>query len=112
MALVDEKRSERRLAYLIKLIDNGSCDPMALYGLAMEYRVAGRNEDAVATFAKLREADPSYVAMYLMCAQAYEAMGHRDQVRDWLTAGIVEAKRAGNSHAQAELETMLHSGGE
>ncbi len=99
--------NEKRLAYLVNLVDGGSRDPMALYGLAMAYRVAGQNESAVATFTKLREAHPSYVAMYLMCAEAYEAMANRDEAREWLVAGIAEAKRVGNGHAQGELETML-----
>lgn len=99
--------NEKRLAYLVKLVEGGSRDPMALYGLAMEYRAAGQNESAVATFAKLRDAHPSYVAMYLMCAQAYEAMGNRDEARTWVNAGIAEAKRTGNAHALGELESML-----
>jgi hypothetical protein len=109
VASVDAKRGDRRLAYLIQLVDGGSRDPMALYGLAMEYRAVGQNESAVATFEKLRAAHPTYVAMYLMCAEAHEAMGGRDLAREWLVAGITEAKRAGNGHAQGELETMLSS---
>ncbi len=97
----------KRLAYLVKLVEAGSTEPMALYGLAMEQRVCGQNEAAVATFAKLRAAHPSYVAMYLMCAQTYEALGDRDQARTWLAFGITEAKRTSDGHALGELESML-----
>ena len=101
--------NDKRLAYLVKLVERGSADPMALYGLAMEYRAIGQNEAAVAIFAKLREVHPTYVAMYLMCAQAYEAMGKRDDAREWLTAGIVQATATGNGHALGELESMLQA---
>ena len=41
----------------------------AFYGLGMEYRKEGRIDDAVATFAKLREKDPDYLPLYLMAGQ-------------------------------------------
>ncbi len=99
--------NEKRLAYLVKLVDGGSTDSMALYGLAMEQRACGQNEASVATFEKLRAVHPSYVAMYLMCAQVHEIMGNRSAARTWLELGVAEAKRVGNGHALGELESML-----
>ena len=38
--------SSKRLAFLEKLVADGSSDPMAWYGLAMEYRSLERFDDS------------------------------------------------------------------
>jgi hypothetical protein len=58
----------KRLAYLEKVTSEGSKDPFAWYGLAMEYGNLGRHRRVAARPSQaLRELDPGYVAMYLMC---------------------------------------------
>ena len=94
----------KRLAFLEKLTRDGSTDPFAWYGLALEYRNLDRNDDALATFRTLREKWPDYVAMYLMCGQLLEKMEQKDGAREWLEAGIAAAKKKGDSHALGELE--------
>ena len=97
----------KRLAFLEKLTSSGSDDPMAWYGLAMEYRNLERFDEALATFRSLREKRADYVAMYLMCGQMLETRGDTDGAREWLTAGIDQAKKKGDSHALGELEGAL-----
>lgn len=97
----------KRLAYLEKAAAAGSTDPFVWYGLAQEYRSLARDEEALATFAKLRAASPDYVAMYLMCGQLLEKMARIDDAREWLAAGIVAAKAKRDSHALGELEGAL-----
>jgi predicted Zn-dependent protease len=99
--------TSKRLEFLQKLTSSGSRDPFAWYGLAMEYRGLERREEALATFTTLREANPEYVAMYLMCGQMLEQMGRADDARAWLTSGIEAAKKKGDSHALGELEGAL-----
>ena len=94
----------KRLAFLEKLTADGSTDPFAWYGLALEYRNLDRNEEALETFRTLRAKTPDYVAMYLMCGQLLEKMGRKDDAIEWLDAGIVAAKAKGDSHALGELE--------
>jgi predicted Zn-dependent protease len=97
----------KRLAFLEKVTAEGSTDPFAWYGLALEYRNLERYDEALQTFTTLRAKHPGYVAMYLMCGQMLERMARNDDARDWLEAGVAEATKAGDSHARGELEGAL-----
>lgn len=97
----------KRLAFLEKLTREGSEDPMAWYGLAMEYRKLERWDEALQTFTTLRTRRPDYVAIYLMCGQMLEGIGRNDEAREWLEAGIEHARAKGDAHAVSELESAL-----
>lgn len=97
----------KRLAFLQKSTAEGSTDPLAWYGLAMEYRKLERWDEALQTFTSLRAMKPDYVPMYLMCAQMLEGIGRPDDARAWLEAGIEQARQKGDSHALSELESAL-----
>ncbi len=97
----------KRLAFLEKTTAAGSTDPMAWYGLAMEYRTLGRHDEALQTFTTLRTQTPDYVAMYLMCGQMLEGLARVDEAREWLESGVSAAKKKGDGHALGELETAL-----
>jgi predicted Zn-dependent protease len=97
----------KRLAFLEKLTASGTDDPMAWYGLAQEYRSLQRNDDALATFTALRAKKPDYLAQYLMCGQLLQAMGRKDDAREWLRAGIAVARAKNDAHALSELESAL-----
>ncbi len=97
----------KRLAFLEKTTAGGSKDPMAWYGLAMEYRSAGRHDEALQTFTTLRAQTPEYVAMYLMCGTMLDGLGRGEEARTWLEAGVDAAKKKGDSHALGELESAL-----
>jgi predicted Zn-dependent protease len=97
----------KRLAFLEKTTADGSKDPLAWYGLAMEYRKLERWDEALQTFTTLRTANPDYVAMYLMCGQMLESITRTDEAREWLEAGVAAAKKKGDSHAISELEAAL-----
>ena len=97
----------KRLAFLEKITAEGSTDPFAWYGLALEYRNLERYDEALQTFSTLRTSNPDYVALYLMCGQMLEKLTRFDEARDWLEQGIVAAKKKGDSHAQGELESAL-----
>jgi predicted Zn-dependent protease len=99
--------TNKRLAFLEKTTREGSTDPMAWYGLAMEYRKLERWDEALQTFSALRASHPDYVAMYLMCGQMLEGVGRTDEARSWMEAGIEKARAKGDSHAVSELEAAL-----
>jgi predicted Zn-dependent protease len=99
----------KRLAFLEKLTAGGSDDPMAWYGLAMEYRTLGRVDEALKTFEALRAKTPDYVAMYLMCGEMLKDKGDTESARAWLTAGVATATQKRDTHALGELETALGS---
>lgn len=99
--------SEKRLAMLEKLTESGQADSFAWYGLALEYQSFGRTDDALQAFAKLREKDPDYVPMYLMCGTMLLNAGKVNQGREWLESGILKAREKGEAHALSELEEAL-----
>ncbi|HKY39563.1 MAG TPA: tetratricopeptide repeat protein [Polyangiaceae bacterium] len=99
----------KRLAFLEQHVATGSADSFAFYGLGMEYRKEGRIDDAVATFAKLRDRDPEYLPLYLMAGQALIDAGRGSEARAWLEAGIAVAQRKGDAKTLGELESALAS---
>jgi predicted Zn-dependent protease len=101
--------SQKRLLFLEKTTQEGSNEPLAWYGLAMEYRKLERFDDALRTFETLRSMHPDYVAMYLMCGQMLGGCGRVPEARAWLSAGIEQAQRRGDAHALGELRSALES---
>ena len=99
----------KRLAYLEKITSEGSTDPFAWYGLAIEYKTLGRVDDALRTFTALRSQSPEYVAMYLMCGQMLAGLARTDEAREWLEAGVKAATAKRDTHALGELEAALDS---
>ncbi len=100
--------SEKRLAMLEQVTASGQADSFAWYGLALEYQSFGRVDDALKAFRKLRERDPDYVAMYLMCGTMLVKAGKVGEGREWLESGMLKAREKGNSHALSELEEALN----
>ena len=96
-----------RLAFLEKVTAEGTEDPLAWYGLAMEYRKLQRWDESLQTFTTLRSRRPDYVAMYLMCGQMLDEAGRKDEARAWLESGLEVAKAKGDSHAASEIESAL-----
>ncbi len=101
--------SDKRLAFLEQTVAAGSTDPLALYGLAQEYRGRGRFDDALAAFEKLRAAHADYVPQYLMAGQMLHEAGKNELAATWLDAGIAAAQRTGNTHALSELTSLRNA---
>ena len=97
----------KRLEMLEKLAASGKADAFALYALAMEYRGAGRTEDALRTFETLREKDVTYVPMYLMAGQLLLEENRPHDAREWLEAGVQIATSKGDAKAKNELVAAL-----
>jgi predicted Zn-dependent protease len=98
-----------RLDMLEKLIGKGSEDPFVHYARAMELRSLGRSAEALQAFRDLRERFPAYVPTYLMAGQIALELSEPDSARQFLEQGIVRARQAGDSHAEAELAKVLDS---
>ncbi|HYJ08923.1 MAG TPA: tetratricopeptide repeat protein [Polyangiaceae bacterium] len=97
----------KRLAFLEQHVATGAADSFAFYGLGMEYRKEGRIDDAVATFAKLKDKDPDYLALYLMAGQTLIDAGRPAEARAWLETGITVAQKKGDGKTLGELESAL-----
>jgi predicted Zn-dependent protease len=73
----------------------------------MEYRRAGRVNDALDTFGKLRGLHPDYLPVYLMAGQVLVDEQRADEAREWLEAGIALARAQNATHALNELTSAL-----
>ena len=96
-----------RLEMLQKMAASGKADAFALYALAMEYRSAGRNDDALRTFEALRAKDEDYLPMYLMAGQLLCELGRVPEAREWLEAGVDLATTKRDTKAKSELMAAL-----
>jgi predicted Zn-dependent protease len=97
----------KRLALLEQATSSGSADSFAWYALALEYRKEGRIEDALRAFGSLRQADPDYLALYLMAGQTLTEAGRGADAKEWLEAGIALARSRGDEKTLGELESAL-----
>lgn len=98
-----------RLTQIREWIAESPEDPELQYALAMEYRSAGEDELAIDSFRKLIAVKPDFVPCYLMLAQSFVHRERTDEARAVLRDGIAAARRAGQDHAQGELQTLLDS---
>src|SRR5438105_135770 len=96
-----------KLQQLFKLLSRESQDSFLLYGVGMEYKKLGALERAIDYFSQVIQNDPAYCYAYFQRAQVYERMGKPEDARRSYEAGIAAAKKAGDAHAQSELESAL-----
>lgn len=96
-----------RAEMLKQFLEQNPNDAFARYGLAMEYSRAGEIETALAEFKKLLEVHPDYTAGYQMAGQMLSNAGRYEEARTMLESGIARAARAGNKHAQEEMQGLL-----
>jgi tetratricopeptide (TPR) repeat protein len=98
-----------RIDALLGFIQQKPQDPFPRYALALEYKNAGRLDDARATFDALMTAHPDYTAAYLHAGNTLLALGLRDDARDVYQRGVEVCVRRGDAHARGELEGALAS---
>lgn len=98
-----------RLEALEMMVSREPADAFPYYGLALEYRSAGRLQDCIEGFRRLRAKFPDYVPMYLMAAQVSQELGALEDARRWCQDGIEAAGRKRDTHAAGELESLLGS---
>ncbi len=97
----------KRLAYLEKVIADGTADSFARYAYALELKSLARIDDALAAFAALREKDAGYVPMYLMCGSMLSGASRPAEARSWLEEGERVASKAGDTKALGEIRDAL-----
>ncbi len=84
-------------------------NPFPRYALALEYKNAGRSDEAVATFRDLSERLPAYVPCYLQYGKLLSDLGRVDEARDVLSRGVEKAREARDQHALGEIQGLLSS---
>ncbi len=98
-----------RIDALLGFIQQKPQDPFPRYALALEYKNAGRPDEARATFDALMSAHPDYTAAYLHAGNTLLALGMRDDARAVYQRGVEVCVRRGDAHARGELEGALAS---
>jgi tetratricopeptide (TPR) repeat protein len=98
-----------RIEEFRKFVEQYPDQPFARYALAMEYRGAGRLDEARNAFADLVARKPDYVPAYLQFGMLLVQMGQRDDARDVFRRGIEAARKSGDGHALSELTSSLES---
>ena len=98
-----------RLEKLEEFTRQNPQDAFAHYGLAMEYKDAGRKDDALETFNALLGFKPDYTAAYYHAGVTLGELGRTDEARDYLTRGMEVAKKNGDFHTLSELEEAISS---
>lgn len=96
-----------RVAMLKEILADNPNDAFARYGLAMELANSGDTAAALAEYEALVAANPEYVPAYQMAGQLLMNLGRDADARAWFDKGIAAARRAGNRHAESEMQGML-----
>lgn len=96
-----------KIAGLKEILEQDPKNPLARYGLAMELAGQGQIDAALAEFGRLLADHPDYAAGYFMSAQTLAKAGRAADAKQRLVDGIACARRAGNQHAQSEMQAML-----
>jgi tetratricopeptide (TPR) repeat protein len=103
---MDAPQKSRR-ALLEEFVAASPNDPFARYGLALECANTGDNVQASEHFRQLLATHPEYVPGYYHFGQLLVRLGQTEQARKTLADGVAMAQKAGDAHAQSELQTAL-----
>jgi tetratricopeptide (TPR) repeat protein len=96
-----------KLPQLQAMLEKQPNDPFLLYGIALEHKKMNAPAKAIEFLDRCIAADPNYCYAYFQRGQVCEMTGDTDAARKSYEAGIVAAKRAGDAHAQGEIEGAL-----
>ncbi len=96
-----------RIDAIKKILDQSPNDPFPRYGLAMEYKNAGRHDEARVEFEELERRHPDYVPQYLMHANLLQTMKRAGDARGVLERGIAAAQKKRDAHALGEMQAAL-----
>jgi len=96
-----------RVKKLEEFMKEDPIDPFTIYALATEWL----DEDLTRSkkyFDKLLDDHPDYVGTYYHAARLYLVLKDDVKAREIFENGIAVAKKAGNQHALAELQTAYN----
>ncbi len=96
-----------RLEQLQTLLEQDPTDSFTRYAIGLELAKAGKYEDAIRALEELREQSPDYVPTYYMLAGYYRKTNDTESAKLIYEEGIVQARQAGDRHAQSELQAAL-----
>jgi hypothetical protein len=100
-----------RMAQIEALLADDPDDAFLRYGLAMEHASAGDDAACVNVLRDLiaRTLASPYVPAFLQCGQALVRLDRTAEACEVLKQGVDAARRAGDTHAQGEMQGLLDS---
>ncbi|MCI0700497.1 MAG: hypothetical protein L0241_05390 [Planctomycetia bacterium] len=100
-----------RMAQIEALLAEDPDDAFLRYGLAMEHASSGDDASCVSVLRDLiaRTKENPYVPAFLQCGQALMRLDRANEAAEVLRQGIAAAGRAGDLHAQGEMQGLLAS---
>jgi predicted Zn-dependent protease len=96
-----------RLRQLQEFLADSPDDPELRYAVAMELLSVGADADAERSFRDLIAVQPGYVAAYQMLGQTLIRLNREDEAKNVLGGGVAAARKAGNAHAEGEIQGLL-----
>ena len=99
--------ASERAEQLKSILAQDPKNTFARYALGMEYVSAGETEPALQEFRTVLEVDANYANAFVMGAQALQQAERIADAVQWLHDGIACAQRAGNRHAENEMQSLL-----
>ncbi len=96
-----------RLDHLLGFLADDPADPFTLYAIATEYRTAGDTAEAWRYYDQLLRDHPTYVGTYYHAAALLTALDRRDEAETVYRTGLTEARKQGQQHAAAELQSAF-----
>ena len=96
-----------RLAKLEQMLERSPTDPFLLYGIALEHKKAGDSARAIEFLDRTLAADAGYCYAYFQKGQVQETLGQTTEAKATYRAGVDAARKAGDAHAQSEIEGAL-----
>jgi Tfp pilus assembly protein PilF len=82
-------------------------DSFVQHALALEFIKLGDDHQAKLLFENLLQHNPGYVGSYYHLGKVLERLDHRVSAIQVYEAGIAEARKVGDRHAQSELQAAL-----
>ena len=92
-----------------KLLEAEPDDAFLNYSLAMALVKEDRINEGLARFERVFEIDPNYCAAYYHQGKTYLESERYDEAREILRRGMEAAQRAGDGHAQGEMQELSES---
>jgi tetratricopeptide (TPR) repeat protein len=99
--------STSRIETLRKFIEDDPTDPFAHYAIAIEYVSMNDHAAAIDALEHIIRQFPSYVPAYQQLGILLHQAGNNGKARGILERGIVAAGKAGEHHAQSEMQDLL-----
>ena len=100
---------EEQIARFKEVIELDPADVLGYFSLGNVYLDSGRKREAVETFEKAVDVDPSHSSSYLGLGQSLEALGDFEKAKKIYARGIKAAEARGDIMTQKKLESRLRT---